>query len=180
MESSRLDGRRRIVVIGCRGAGKSTFSRRLGEALGLPVIHLDSFFWNPGWEETHTEEWERIVGELIGREEWVMDGNYGGTMDMRLAAADAAIFLDMPRSLCLRRVIERRVRFAGKPRPDMASGCPERLGWQFLKYVWDYPKSRRPGILRKLESLPEGKEAVVLRSPGEVRDFLREVGQRTK
>lgn len=120
------------------------------------------------------------VGELIRGEEWIMDGNYGGTMDMRLAAADAAIFLDMPRYMCLRRVISRRLRYAGKPRPDMASGCPERLEWQFLRYVWDYPKSRRPGILRKLESLPKEKETFVLRSSGEVRGFLLRVAAGTR
>jgi adenylate kinase family enzyme len=96
-------------------------------------------------------------------------------MDMRLAASDAAVFLDMPRLTCLRRVIERRFRYRRTPRPDMAAGCPERLERQFLKYVWDYPKTRRPGILRKLESLPEEKETFVLRSPGEVRDFLLRV-----
>lgn len=167
-----LEGHRRISVVGCGGAGKSTFSKRLGELLGLPVVHLDSFFWKPGWEETHPEEWENVVGELIRRGEWVMDGNYGGTMDMRLAASDAAVFLDMPRVLCLRRVIERRIRFAGKPRPDMAPGCPERIEWSFLKYIWDYPKTRRPGILAKLEAMPEGKESFVLRNPGEAEGFL--------
>lgn len=171
-----LEGRRRIVVVGCGGAGKSTFSRRLGEALELPVVHLDSFFWKPGWEEPPRDEWGKVVGELIEHEEWIMDGNYGGTMDMRLAASDTAIFLDMPRSMCLRRVVERRFRYRRAPRPDMAPDCPERLEWQFLKYVWEYPKSRRPGILRKLENLPEEKETFVLRGSGEVRDFLREVG----
>lgn len=168
---------KRIAVVGCGGAGKSTFSKCLGEALGLPVIHLDSFFWRPGWEETHSEEWGRVVSELVRREAWIMDGNYGGTMDKRLAASDAAVFLDMPRILCLRRVVERRLRYARKSRPDMAAGCPERLDWKFLKYVWNYPKTRRPGILRKLENLPEDKEAVVLRSAGEVREFLRRMAE---
>jgi adenylate kinase family enzyme len=174
-----LEGRKRILVVGCAGAGKSTFSKRLGELLGLPVVHLDSFFWGPGWKETRPDEWEAKVRELTRREAWVMDGNYGGTMDVRLAAADAAVFLDMPRNLCLWRVIGRRFRFAGKPRPDMAPGCPEKIEWQFLKYIWNYPKTRKPGVLAKLESLPDGKETFVLRSSGETEEFLREIEART-
>ncbi len=178
--SNPLEGARRISVVGCGGAGKSTFSKRLGEILDIPVIHLDSFFWKPGWEEPPRDEWGKIVAELIGREAWVMDGNYGGTMDARLAASDAAVFLDMPRSTCLRRVVSRRFRYAGKPRPDMAPGCPEKVEWQFLKYVWNYPKTRRPGVLARLEAMTEGKETFVLWGPDEVRDFLREVGKGTK
>lgn len=168
---------KKILIVGRGGAGKSTFSKSLGEMLGLPVIHLDSFFWKPNWRESSKDEWRRTVEELIRCEAWVMDGNYGGTMDMRLAACDAAIFLDMPRILCLRRVISRRIRFAGKSRPDMAPGCHERVEWQFLKYIWDYPKTRRPGILEKLEALPEEKPTFVLRSPEEAREFLESVGR---
>lgn len=173
-----LEGRRRVVVVGCGGAGKSTFSKRLGELLGVPVVHLDSFFWKPGWTETPKEEWEARVADLVRLDAWVMDGNYGGTMEMRLAASDAVVFLDLPRFLCLRRVLERRLRFAGKPRPDMAPGCPERLDLEFLKYVWNYPKTRRPGVLARLEDLPDEKEVLVLRSPREVEGLLRTLEQR--
>ncbi|MDQ0272841.1 adenylate kinase family enzyme [Cytobacillus purgationiresistens] len=35
----------RIMVIGVSaGAGKSTFARKLGDALHLPVYHLDSYY----------------------------------------------------------------------------------------------------------------------------------------
>lgn len=165
---------KKVLVIGCGGAGKSSLSRRLGEVLDLPVVHLDAHYWKPDWRETPAEEWERKVAELAGRDEWVMDGNYGGTMDIRLARAEIVVFLDMPRSLCLWRVVARRLRHARRSRPDMAPGCPERLEWQFLKYVWNYRKTRRPRVLEKLENLPPEKRVFVLRSPDEVRRFLRE------
>ena len=56
---------KRVVVIGSGGAGKSTFSRKLGEATGLEVIHLDGIYWRPNWEKTPKDEWERTVRELI-------------------------------------------------------------------------------------------------------------------
>lgn len=70
---------RRVLVIGCGGAGKSTLARQLGEATGLPVIHLDAHYWRPGWVETPKETWRAAVDELIAADAWIMDGNYSGT-----------------------------------------------------------------------------------------------------
>ncbi len=98
---------KRVAIIGSGGAGKSTLAKRLGEVTGLPVIHLDQHFWNPHWTETPIPEWERRHETLLERERWVMDGNYGSTMNERLDAADTVIFLDMPRLFCVVRVLKR-------------------------------------------------------------------------
>lgn len=141
---------RRILVIGSGGAGKSTFSAKLGVKLGLPVVHLDACYWSAGWVERDKEEWREVVGRLVAEAAWIMDGNYGGTLDMRLAACDTVIFLDMPRFLCLWRILRRRLRFHGKTRPDMAEGCEEHLAWEFIRWVWNYPAVRKssPGCPR--------------------------------
>lgn len=169
----------RVLVIGCGGAGKTTLALRLGEILSLPVVHLDSFYWRPGWEPTPKEEWEETVRRLAAGAAWVMDGNYGGTLDLRIAASDAVVFLDKPRHLCLWRVTKRRLRYWGRSRPDVAPGCPERLDREFLRYIWSYPMERRPGILRKLESTSRSKDVFVLRSEGETRRFLAELPRQT-
>lgn len=163
---------RRILVIGSGGAGKSTVAVRIGERLGLPVIHLDAHFWQPGWVEPSKVEWERVVRQLIARDAWVMDGNYGGTLGLRIAAADTVVFLDLPRLLCLWRVIGRRIHYHGRSRPDMARACSERLTWEFIRWIWTYPRKRRPGILNTLRPMELEKCIVMLRSPGEVRRFL--------
>ena len=134
----------KILVIGSGGAGKSTFSAKLGVQLGLPVLHLDAYFWRAGWVEPDKDEWRQTVERLTAKEAWIMDGNYGGTLDIRLAACDTVIFLDMPRYLCLWRILRRRLRFHGQTRPDMAAGCGEHLTWEFIRYVWHYPTARRP------------------------------------
>ncbi len=133
----------RILVIGSGGAGKSTFSSKLGPKLGLPVIHLDTLFWKPNWIETPAEEWAKIIETETSRPKWIMDGNYGGTMEMRLAACDTVIFLHFSRWLCLWRVLYRRFKYRRLSRPDMNPGCPEQLDFEFLKWVWTYP-ARRP------------------------------------
>ncbi len=177
---------RKILVISSGGAGKSTLSSQLGKILGIEVVHLDRLYWRPDWREGPRSEWEQTVRGLAGRRAWVMDGNYGSTLDLRLAAADAVIFLDLPRSLCIRRVLSRRLRYARRSRsrrlryarrsrPDMAPGCPERLDLKFLSYLWKYPTERRPGILRKLEQASIEKTVIVLRSPDEVDRFVTEL-----
>jgi adenylate kinase family enzyme len=167
---------RRVLVIGSGGAGKSTFAEMLGARTGLPVIHLDSHFWRAGWQETPREEWAARVDGLLRRDEWVMDGNYGGTLERRLAACDAVVFLDLPRTLCLWRIVARSIRYRGRTRPDMAEGCNERMTWEFVRWVWDYPRTRRPGVLKRLGELSEGQRVFRLRSRREVRRFLKASG----
>jgi adenylate kinase family enzyme len=102
-----------------------------------------------------------------------MDGNYGGTMPARLAACDTVVFLDMPRLLCVWRVVRRAIRYRGRTRPDMAPGCPEQVPWEFIRWIWTYPARRRPGILRLLETAAATKRVEILRSRGEVDRFVR-------
>jgi adenylate kinase family enzyme len=164
-----------VLVIGSGGSGKSTVARRIGDALGRPVIHLDAHYWRAGWTPMEPDAWVARVNALARGEAWVMDGNYGGTLDARLAACDTVVFLDMPRVLCLWRVIRRRVAHHGRTRPDLAPGCPEQVPWEFLRWIWTYPRRRRPGILRRLEGLPREKHVIVLRSRREVGRFLAEL-----
>jgi adenylate kinase family enzyme len=114
----------RIAIVGAAGSRKSTFALQLGEALDLPVIHLDTLFWQPGWRESLPEEWNEHVGELVRGARWILDGTYSDTLDLRLAAADAVIFLDASRWTCLRRVLLRTLRSCGRERADRAPGCP--------------------------------------------------------
>ena len=164
---------RRVLVVGSSGAGKSVFATRLAERTGLPLIHLDAIYWSPGWVKTPKDEWMRTVDGLLARDAWVMDGNYAGTMDRRLAACDTVVFLDLPRTVCLWRAIKRRIVFHGRSRPDMTEGCNERLSWQFIQWIWEYPGKRRPGMLAKLSALRPGQRAIVLRSTAEIETFLR-------
>jgi adenylate kinase family enzyme len=169
---------RKIMVIGVGGAGKSTLAVELGEITGLPIIHLDELYWEPGWVEPAPEQWEGAVREMVGLDRWIMDGNYGGTMDIRLAAADMVVLLDLPPWVSLWRVVRRWVTHRGEVRPGMAPGCEERLSWSFLLWILRYRRERRPGILRKLSNLSPATQVVLLRSSRDVVAFLDSVRQR--
>lgn len=166
---------KRILILGSGGAGKSTLARRLGNIIQIDVIHLDSYFWNAGWIETPKKEWQQIVCELASRDTWIMDGNYSGTLDMRLALADTIIFVDQGRIRCLWRIFKRRWQYAGRTRPDLAPDCPERLNWEFIKWVWNYPRTRRPAILQKIHQVKDEKRVLHLKGTREVKRFLKEV-----
>jgi adenylate kinase family enzyme len=170
---------RRVLVIGSGGAGKSTFARRLGGRLGLPVIHLDREYWRAGWVEPPKDEWRRRVEELCAGESWVMDGNYSGTLDVRLGACDTVVLLDLPRLLCLWRVARRAFRYRGSSRPDMGEGCPEQLNKDFLVFllwVWNYPRRSRPKVLERLGEHSGARQIYVLRSSAEAEEFLEKAG----
>jgi adenylate kinase family enzyme len=163
---------RKVLVIGSGGAGKSTFAKRLGARLKTKVIHLDSIYWRPGWVETPKAEWLMMVEELLKRESWIMDGNYSGTLEVRLQSCDTVIFLDLPRTVCVWRVMKRLFRYWNRSRPDMADECREKFNLEFIRWVWGYPKRTRPKVLERLKENSQSKKIILLRSQAEVEKFL--------
>ena len=153
MARRTINQARRIAILGCCGAGKSTLALELGERLGLPVYHLDVLYWRPGWQDHDPDQWPATVARVVERDEWIIDGNYSATMDMRLARAEAVIFLDFPRRVCIWRAIRRWLQQRGRSRPDMAPGCPEKMDLEFLRWIWDFRRRSRPGVISRLENL---------------------------
>ncbi|PEL17798.1 topology modulation protein [Bacillus wiedmannii] len=166
---------KKIILIGSGGSGKSTLARQLGNKLNIKVHHLDALFWKTNWEGVPKEEQRKVQNELVKEDEWIIDGNYGGTMDIRINAADTIIFLDIHRTICIYRAFKRIVKYRNKTRPDMGAGCEERFDLQFFKWIWKYPNAKRPTILKGLEQLSEEKKVIVLKSPNEVRKFLEHI-----
>ncbi|HEY7071045.1 MAG TPA: hypothetical protein VH479_13060 [Acidimicrobiales bacterium] len=168
----------RVAVIGSGGAGKSTLARQLGERLGLEVIHLDHLFWNPGWEPAPADRWRAIQTRLVQGERWVMDGNYGATLPIRVAAADTVVFVDLPRRITISRAVARWWRSRG--REVHAFGCPERLDREFLLWMWRFRRVSRPIVLAALAEHTTGGATVVrLRSREDVARFLDGVEAQT-
>lgn len=151
---------KRVLILGCGGAGKSTLARKLGRLTALPVVHLDAHYWNPGWIATEPERWRERVKELSAGQEWIMDGNFAGTFDIRIPRADTIIFLDLPRRVCLRRVLVRLACNLGRTRADMAPGCKERIEWEFLQWIWQFRAKVRPEILQTLRRCRDNGQMV--------------------
>lgn len=146
---------RKILILGNGGAGKSTFAEAMGGRFSLPVVHLDRLWWLPGWVNRTQEEFDALLCRELAKPAWVMDGNYHRTLALRLAAADAAVFLDIPAAECLKNARLRAERYAGRTRPDMADGCPERADAEFEAFILDYERNVRPRMMALLEESPK-------------------------
>lgn len=162
---------RRIVVLGNGGAGKSTFAADMGGRFSLPVVHLDRLWWLPGWVTRSEEAFDALLAAELAKPAWVMDGNYHRTLSVWLAAADAAVFLDIPARLCLEGAYARARQYAGRSRPDMAEGCPERVDAEFEQWIRAYERDVRPAVLRTLEG--SGKPYFVFSSRAAAYDWLQ-------
>jgi adenylate kinase family enzyme len=168
---------RRVVVTGMAGAGKSTFSRALSARTGLPVIVLDVHFWLAGWTEPAEAEWREKQRRLLAGQEWIADGNYHATLDLRLERADTVVFLDMPWWTCARRALVRGVR-TRPAESELPEGCGEsrlrrlRDEWCLAWRIWRVRRSERETELKTLSQ--HGKHAAMhmLRSKRAVREFL--------
>jgi adenylate kinase family enzyme len=154
----------RVVVIGAPGAGKTRFGRMLAERTGLPLVHLDQEFWQPGWVPMPHDKWRAHHENLLAAEQWILDGTYVGTLDKRIAVADTVIYLDVGRLRCIARIIKRTIGSLGRQRPDIAPGCPEKIDLKFIAYAWRFHNRER----RIIEEQLANASAIVLRLQGDV------------
>ncbi|PWB32887.1 AAA family ATPase [Pseudomonas sp. SDI] len=164
----------RIVILGNAGSGKSTLARAIGERLQIPVVHLDTLFWEPGWVEPDAEQFRARVRQAVAPDAWVCEGNYSRrTFDLRMPRAQLVIWLDTPRTVCLKRVLLRSV--MNRPRPDLAAGCREKLDREFLtflKYVWTYDNDYRPSIEAMRVAVGGHVPVIHLRGKQQIAAFL--------
>ncbi len=160
------------MIIGCSGSGKSTLAVKLGEKTNIPIIHLDQHYWQPNWVETPKKEWKEIVNNLVKEDSWIMDGNYGSTMDLRLNRADTIIYLDISTIKCLWRITKRILKYHGQVRPDMTDQCVERFDLQFYHYVLTYNLTRRKNLLKKLNQYRNQADIHIFRDNAAIQMFV--------
>ncbi len=163
----------RIMIIGPCGAGKSTLARKLHQQLSLELIHLDQLYWQPNWTETDPGPWKKIVEQIVQKDQWIIDGNFGSTMDIRIEKADTIIFLAYSTFTCITRVLQRIWQNYGRVRPDMTEGCQERLDLDFLHYVLVFNLTKTPKILAKLEKVKSTKKVFIFNNDQEADFFLK-------
>ena len=164
---------RRIVVVGSQGSGKTHLSLALGRKLGLPVIHLDALYWQPGWKPSDRTDFRARVAEAISGDGWIVDGSYSGLcLDLTVARADLFIALERSRWLCMWRVLQRSAFQRRGQRTDLPEGCPEQFDWDLVGQTWRWPTERRPQI--EAERLQYGAHAPVvhLRTDREIAAFV--------
>ena len=142
---------KKILIVGCGGAGKSTLAVEMGNKFKLPVVHLDKLHWLPNWEMRPSEEFDSLLEDQLKKDEWIVDGNYDRTFELRLRYADLCIFLDYDTQLCIQSVIERVEKYKGTSRPDMTEGCNEQADEEFIEWIQTYKIDVRPRFIERLQ-----------------------------
>ncbi|MBP1544118.1 MAG: adenylate kinase [Oscillospiraceae bacterium] len=159
---------KRIMVIGCPGSGKSTFSRALYQKTGIPLFHLDMMYWNPDRTTVEKAVFRERLADVIQKDEWIIDGNYGSTIELRLQACDTVIFLDYSPDVCLDGIMKRR----GKVRSDMPwTEKEDEEDEQFIEFVKSFDSQSRPMIVELLDRYPQ-KEVFIFKDREEADRFL--------
>ena len=162
---------KKIMVIGCPGSGKSTFSRALHEKTGIPLFHLDMMYWKPDRTTVEKSVFRKRLADTIQRNEWIIDGNYGSTIELRLQACDTVFFLDYPSDVCLHGIMERR----GKPRTDMPwIENEDEEDTEFIGFIKNFNSVSRPNIIELLDRYSY-KDIYVFKSRNEADGFLDKI-----
>ena len=157
---------KKVIVIGCPGSGKSTISRELHNKTGIPLYHLDMMYWNADKTTVEKSVFLERLSVVLGKDEWIIDGNYGSTMELRMAACDTVIYLDYPLDVCLDGIRNRR----GKSRSDMPWIETEE-DEEFIEFIRNYNKQQKPKVLELLEKYGD-KNIVIFKSREEADAFL--------
>ena len=160
----------KIIVIGCPGSGKTTFSRKLAQVTGIPIYHLDAVWHKPDKTHIEREEFDKIQEDIFAAETWIIDGNYRRTVEMRVRACDTVIFFDLPTEICVEGAKAR----VGKMRPDMP-WQEDYLDMQFYAEIMSFKERVVPGIYEILNRYKNEKRIIVFKSRDEADKFLKSI-----
>lgn len=165
----------KAIIIGCPGAGKSTFARKLKEKTGLPLFYLDMIWHKEDGTNISRDEFDGKIKEIMKKEQWILDGNYIRTLEMRLKECDTVFLLDYPLELCLEGASSR----IGKERPDMP-WVESEFDLEFRQFIVDFPKDSLPKIYELLKKYEKEKELHIFRKREDAEEYLRTEGRNGK
>lgn len=163
----------KVIIIGCPGAGKSTFARKLRDSTNLPLYHLDMLWHKPDQTTISREIFETKLQEIIEKDQWIIDGNYLSTMELRMQACDTIFLLDIPMEICLKGAASR----IGKQREDMP-WMESEFDEEFRQWILDFPTGQLPYIQKLLKKYSD-KDIHRFHSREEAEVYLRCIKEET-
>lgn len=161
---------KKVIVIGCPGSGKTTFAEKLNKITGLPIYYLDAIWHKPDKTHIPREEFDRRISEIFAAPEWIIDGNYSRTIEMRLKECDTVFLFDLPTEVCLQGATER----IGKGRYDLP-WIEKELDPEFEGFIKEFPKNTLPQIYELLEKYKKEKQVIVFKSRKDADEFLKRI-----
>ena len=157
----------KAIVIGCPGAGKSTFSRNLKDKTGLPLYHLDMLWHKPDKTTISRDAFDARLKTIVSGDKWIIDGNYGRTLEMRFASCDTVFLLDSPVDECLTAAASR----IGKPREDFPWTETE-FDEEFRQWILDFPKNEMPAVYELIAKYKQEKTIYIFHTRNDIENYL--------
>ncbi len=159
---------KKVIVIGCPGSGKTTFAEKLNKMTGLPLYYLDAIWHKPDKTHIPREEFDERITEIFSTPEWIIDGNYKRTIEMRLKECDTVFLFDLPTEVCLQGATER----IGKGRYDLP-WIETELDEEFKQFIEEFPEKTLPAIYELIEKYKEGKQVIIFKSREEADEYIK-------
>ena len=160
----------KVIVIGCPGSGKSTFSKALHDSTGLPLYHLDRMNWNADGTNVPKHTFMERLHQALEKESWIIDGNYGSTMELRMQFCDTVFFLDYPPDVCIAGIKSRK----GKERTDIPCTTLEDEDHEFVEFIKNYNSVSRPAVMELLQKYSY-KRIIIFENRSDANEFLSQI-----
>ena len=158
---------RKVIVIGCPGSGKSTFSKALHAATDLPLYHLDMMYWNADGSRVSKNIFMERLQQALEKESWIIDGNYCSTIELRMQFCDTVFFLDYPLAVCIDGIKSRK----GKKRTDMPCKSPEDEDGEFMEFINNYNSVSRAEVMNLLRKYSH-KNIIIFKDRNEADEYI--------
>lgn len=165
---------KKIAVVGVSASGKSVLARTLADKTRLPLTHVDTIMWKPGWDYVGDEETVKQLRDVSTRTEWIIEGFIDKeAFDYVLGKADSIIYLDYPRYIPAWRYTKRWLKHRRSPRPEL-EGSPETLSLSFLRRIWE--KREVYHLNKFLHEMTKSEKIIRLKSPKDAEMLTESVG----
>jgi len=176
---------RRVSVVGSSASGKTSVSRAIEERLGLTRLELDSVYHQRDWTALPDDAFRSVVEDFVTQDSWVVDGNYtaAGVLDIVWQRADTVVWLDLPKTVVMRRVVSRSLS-RGARRTELWNGNRESLknflNWDpeknIVRWAWTRFDHTRSKYEKRTENPAWSQMTFLrLRSRADVREFLNDL-----
>lgn len=159
---------KKVIIIGCPGSGKTTFAEKLHKYTSLPLYHLDAIWHKPDKTHIPREEFDKRISEIFSTDEWIIDGNYNRTIEMRLKECDTVFLFDLPVEVCLQGATQR----LGEKRYDLP-WIEKELDPEFEGFIRDFSKTSLPKIYELIDKYKTEKQVIILRSHEEADSYFK-------
>lgn len=160
----------KVIVIGCPGSGKTTFAERLNIITGLPLYYLDAIWHKPDKTHISRENFDKSISAILNTAEWIIDGNYSRTLEIRLEQCDTVFLFDLPTEVCIQGATDR----LGKGRYDIP-WIDKELTPSFKQSIQDFPRNSLPRIYELIEKYSKNRQIIVFKSREDVDVFLKSI-----